>query len=336
MRYSREITLTLKLNPTVFQVINQKAIGAFNTMCGGSTKAIMTLSSHTAEMEAIMPEILGISANTRDINFQEAVIKYLRSWYRTVPPEGVKLETGWDFDINDPIRHDRIMNWAKANGVDMSLQGKNLEKAIFDAMLFGNNTKVHEENLYLYMKPIKPADYIAWRICLLTSTVANKPEDIEKSTNIRFYLHSASDAKRMKEAKNRSNVETVKKLAELFGSNSTERIRDILICAYPTDVLRIAKLENVDLQIEITSLSQDKADLFNDLFAMQTIHERAQVYKLLSAQVITKDGDRYFDTNRPDIVLGSSVDGVVSYLADEKNAEYRKQLFAAYKAATLN
>ncbi len=49
-------------------------------------------------------------------------------------------------------------------------------------MLFGEGTAVHEENLYMYMTLLSRKR----RLALLTSTVANKPEDVEKSTNIRF------------------------------------------------------------------------------------------------------------------------------------------------------
>ena len=34
----------------MFQVVNQKSIGAFNTIFGPSIKAVLTLSSKTAEM----------------------------------------------------------------------------------------------------------------------------------------------------------------------------------------------------------------------------------------------------------------------------------------------
>ena len=68
MIYSRKITLALKLNPTMFQVVNQKSIGAFNTIFGPSIKAVLTLSSKTAEMASILPTIIGASADSRNVN----------------------------------------------------------------------------------------------------------------------------------------------------------------------------------------------------------------------------------------------------------------------------
>lgn len=336
MRYSREITLALKLNPTMFQVVNQKAIGAFNTLFGPSSKAIMMLSSKTAEMAAIMPNVIGVSADTRDVNFQEAILKYLRNVTRDIPAEGVKLETGWDFDIDDPYKHEAVLEWAKANKINTSVGKKQLEKDIFNAMLFGENTAVHEEHLYKYMTPINPSDYVVWRLALNTSTVANRPEDVEKSTNIRFYLHSKEDAKRIKEAKTKATVNTVKKLADLFAESDMERIKNILICANPVDILKINKLEATDLQMQITELSQNEADKFNSLVDNPNVKAIAQVHKLLASQVITKEGDRIFDTNHPERILGSSIEGVIAFLADEANHEYKSQLFAAYKAAVLN
>ncbi|MBD5584340.1 MAG: hypothetical protein HDQ88_04610 [Clostridia bacterium] len=335
MKYSREITLALKLNPTMFQVVNRKAIGSFNTMFGPSNKAISILSSRNAEMASIMPEILGISPDSRDTNFQEAVLKYLRTIIKEVPAEGIKLETGWDLDIDNPFKKDEILKWAKEHGIDTTQAHAKLEKEIFEAMLFGDK-RVHEELLFQYMKPINPADYVIWRLALNTSTVANKPEDVDKSTNIRFYLHSKEDAKRIKEAKTKTTVDTVQKLATLYAEANNDRIIDILICANPNDVLSIIKKEPTDLQVAITELSQSNPDKFLDLYGKAEIKAYAQVHKLLAAQVITKDGDKFFDTNHPDKVLGSSIEGVIAFLADEANKEYKSQLFTAYKAAILN
>lgn len=205
-------------------------------------------------------------------------------------------------------------------------------------MLFGDGIAVHEENLYMYMTPIKPQDYIIWRLALLTSTVANKPEDVEKSTNIRFYLHSIEDVKRMKDAKTKTVVNTATKLAQLFTGDeaSYKRIRNMLICNAPADTLSIIKMEHGDLQTAIAELSQTNADAFISLFDNKNVEAMAQVYKLLAAQVITKDGDNYFDTVRPEVVLGSSVEGVMAYLAAPENVEYKAQLFTAYKASVLN
>ena len=221
MKYSREITLALKLNPTMFQVVNRKAIGSFNTMFGPSNKAISILSSRNAEMASIMPEVLGISPDSRDTNFQEAVLKYLRTIIKEVPAEGIKLETGWDLDIDNPFKKDEILKWAKEHGIDTTQAHAKLEKEIFEAMLFSDK-RVHEELLFQYMKPINPADYVIWRLALNTSTVANKPEDVDKSTNIRFYLHSKEDAKRIKEAKTKTTVDTVQKLATLYAEANND------------------------------------------------------------------------------------------------------------------
>ena len=322
----------------MFQVVNQKSIGAFNTIFGPSIKAVLTLSSKTAEMASILPTIIGASADSRNVNFQDLVLKHLKNSTVEVPAQGYELETGWEFSLNDPVKRDAILDWAKKNSINTEVAPNKLEKAIFDAMLFGEGTAVHEENLYMYMTPIKPQDYILWRLALLTSTVANKPEDVEKSTNIRFYLHSIEDVKRMKDAKTKVVVNTATKLAQLFtgDESSYKRIRNMLICNAPADTLQIIKMEHGDLQTAIAELSQTNADAFISLFDNKNVEVMAQVYKLLAAQVITKDGDNYFDTVRPEVVLGSSIEGVMAFLAAPENVEYKAQLFTAYKASVIN
>ena len=306
----------------MFQVVNQKSIGAFNTIFGPSIKAVLTLSSKTAEMASILPTIIGASADSRNVNFQDLVLKHLKNSTVEVPAQGYELETGWEFSLNDPVKRDAILDWAKKNSINTEVAPNKLEKAIFDAMLFGEGTAVHEENLYMYMTPIKPQDYILWRLALLTSTVANKPEDV----------------KRMKDAKTKAVVNTATKLAQLFtgDESSYKRIRNMLICNAPADTLQIIKMEHGDLQTAVAELSQTNADAFISLFDNKNVEAMAQVYKLLAAQVITKDGDNYFDTVRPEVVLGSSIEGVMAFLAAPENVEYKAQLFTAYKASVIN
>ena len=45
----------------MFQVVNQKSIGAFNTIFGPSIKAVLTLSSKTAEMASILPLLIAVT-----------------------------------------------------------------------------------------------------------------------------------------------------------------------------------------------------------------------------------------------------------------------------------
>ena len=267
----------------MFQVVNQKSIGAFNTIFGPSIKAVLTLSSKTAEMASILPTIIGASADSRNVNFQDLVLKHLKNSTVEVPAQGYELETGWEFSLNDPVKRDAILDWAKKNSINTEVAPNKLEKAIFDAMLFGEGTAVHEENLYMYMTPIKPQDYILWRLALLTSTVANKPEDVEKSTNIRFYLHSIEDVKRMKDAKTKAVVNTATKLAQLFtgDESSYKRIRNMLICNAPADTLQMIKMEHGDLQTAVAELSQTNADAFISLFDNKNVEAMAQVGGLL-------------------------------------------------------
>ena len=100
--------------------------------------------------------------------------------------------------------------------------------------------------------------------------------------------------------------------------------------------MQIIKMEHGDLQTAVAELSQMNADAFISLFDNKNVEAMAQVYKLLAAQVITKDGDNYFDTVHPEVVLGSSIEGVMAFLAAPENVEYKAQLFTAYKASVIN
>ena len=135
----------------------------------------------------------------------------------------------------------------------------------------------------------------------------------------------------------KTNMEKAIEVYYAYPTNrSYKRIRNMLICNAPADTLQIIKMEHGDLQTAVAELSQTNADAFISLFDNKNVEAMAQVYKLLAAQVITKDGDNYFDTVRPEVVLGSSIEGVMAFLAAPENVEYKAQLFTAYKASVIN
>lgn len=83
----------------MFQVVNQKSIGAFNTIFGPSIKAVLTLSSKTAEMASILPTIIGASSDSRNVNFQDLVLKHLKNSTVEVPAQGYELKLVGSFHL---------------------------------------------------------------------------------------------------------------------------------------------------------------------------------------------------------------------------------------------
>ena len=75
---------------------------------------------------------------------------------------------------------------------------KNETGSELEAIVLKRIKELDETELYKYVTFVNIPDYIRWRYCLLSSKVANKVEDINKSVNIQFYLTSDSERKALK------------------------------------------------------------------------------------------------------------------------------------------
>ena len=57
-------------------------------------------------------------------------------------------------------------------------------------------THVEYEYRCLYAQPVNPIDYLSYSFAIIHREVANSLEELDKSTNIRFYLYTEEEEKR--------------------------------------------------------------------------------------------------------------------------------------------
>ena len=73
---SHKVSIQWKINPIAFEVINTGVIGDYSKKLGSSTKAVNEITIKTELMETLMPNILGLSPDSRDINWHKSVKHY--------------------------------------------------------------------------------------------------------------------------------------------------------------------------------------------------------------------------------------------------------------------
>lgn len=339
----RSISLYWKLNPSVFQVINLEAMGEYTRKLGSAVNVVNTLCSLTEEMKVLLPTVLGVSPDNRDINWQAKVSNYWHNFSLDVLPTGLTFDISFKFnlhDTNDTRRIKAIEGVLKKSGVKDTDSESVKEKALV-TYLFGkdkdNNNNVSEEELHQYGMPTNVVDYLSWRYCLLTSQVANNPEDVNKSNKIRFYLHNPEDAKKAKKEANLKSTSAIKIYADMLSKDdSITKMNAICISKklVPWDEFNSSDWKEDDTQATVLQYATDKPIEFLSMVSDKSLIVRSTIQsyiysgllvELSSSSIITDAGD-------PTIVIGDNMSDAISFFSNETNAAYLSTLKAKFKS----
>ncbi len=213
---SNKIFLRRKPLTTSFYKKNQESVDEGNWKIGASIRNNDVCRGLTFdEEEKFLPQLLGVQP--KNDNWQKVTSEYWNSISKNVPEIGIELEIGF------------------------------LYKTEEDAKL-GENCK--EEDKFKYGFPLVVVDYILYRYCLVYSHVANSINDVNKSLNIRFYLHSkaaeikaSSDTLKLKNKAyslyletlaNRTKVENLIRLFDKYTNDLGDEEQDIILSELAT------------------------------------------------------------------------------------------------------
>ena len=231
----------IKRVPKVYHLHKEGDIEQGIWKIGSSLKQNGPLRGLTfAEEARFLPSILGI-ANTSE-KFSHACNDYWNKISTVVPSgEGLQLEVGWEWK----------------NEADY------------------NDEKNKEESLRTKGQPINMADYILYRYCLVYGRVANKEEDINKSSKIKFYLHTKEAKIKAEKAKNDVKKQAMKLYLELLG----DRNKIMYILRVDDTNLDIDTMDNDEIDIALNKFLENKPskliEIANnpDLSTLALIHE---------------------------------------------------------------
>jgi len=339
----RSISLFWKLNPSVFQVINLEAMGEYTRKLGSAVNVVNTLCSLTEEMKVLLPTVLGVSPDNRDVNWQAKVSNYWNNFSLDVLPTGRTFNIGFRFnlhDTNDIRRIKSIEGILKKLSVkdteSDSVKEKALVEYLFSTDADGNRT-VSEEELYQYGTPLNVDDYMSWRYCLLTSQVANRPEDVNKSNKIRFYLHNADDAKKLKKEANLKSTSAIKKYADMLSKDDSLKLMEAICVSkklVPWSEFKSKDWKEDDTQAAVLQYATEKPVEFLDVVSDKNLVIRSTIQSYIYEGLLTElpSSSIITDASDPSIVLGDNIDDTIAYFSNETNKAYLSQLKAKFKS----
>ena len=329
----RSVTIKWKLNPSAFELINQRAFLNDVQRLGSAIKPVNTLLSRSEEMRVLLPSIVG--ATPQDTNWQERISNYLHNILIEVPKSGYTLNTSFTFDKDDSRVKANVEQYIKTH----FKQGENpsddeVIKKMFDKTTT-SKTRVEEEDLYKYVIFTEIEDYIKYRFCLLSREVANNVADINKSVNIRFFLTSDAEIKEIKANRIKLRNKALKEYNNIISDTNEATLSNAIIALNLVRSYQEYKALTLEERQELL-LNYADTEPAKFIVMMQdknlALKARITTYIWLNILKILPESSIIVDSTNAEIVIGNNIDEAVTYFSNDINKAYISELNARYKS----
>jgi len=244
IKVTKKLVLKYKLALSVFEQLNKAAYATQIRSLGTSRNIVNTILSHNTFCDSILPIIIG--NNKLNADWEKEKSEYIASIQLAVPATGVTFELTSNFDLDNPNTKKEIELYVEENNLYSNEEHSKIksEADIVKHILADKN--VLPIDLHKYFKFINPKDYLYWIVCVNSSQVSNTADDVNKSSNIRFFLYDEKVARKIDMDNNKLELEAVNKLNALKqGSDAENILKGIAII---NNVIPYEELEGTDLE----------------------------------------------------------------------------------------
>lgn len=276
----RTVTISPVRNYSLFRKVNDKVMPLRTDMIGSSITSSRVLCANKAEMDAYMPNILGISPN--DPDFVRRVKMYFNNIQISVNNLGKKFDTGFHYykksdyysfkkreeEINDEYESVPRQNFSK------------LKEALKEKI---NKLNALESEKYKFGYPNNVEEYLMYRHCLLYTDVAKDMALINADPNIRFYFKDdKKESERM--SKHREQINKAKS-NYLSCLNDDELFNAVYIQYCVTSglpVITSINLDRVEKENRLDKFSTEEPRKFNQFFTDKDIKLKGTIEILIA------------------------------------------------------
>lgn len=327
LKKSEIVTIYHKPGLSYFQMKNKQVL---DSLFGGVTVKVGKYVSAVNEMTArhtlntmLLRNLLGTNPDTVNSNWDDLV----RTWWSTinisVPAMGCNLQVGLSYDVNDPVRNKYI---SKLKGVETD---EDLARVV--------ESTIPLTDRFMYGTPLNILEYLQYLYVLIHREVANSIEDIDKSTNIRLYLHTEAAAKKIEEDQAKLHVEVSKLFVSV--SEDSKKVKQILRAYNLLDnVLPVNITDHNNNVMSLSKIVSGTPKVFKMIMSDKLLAKKAFVGELLDKNIISRlpGSDTIVLSTDNNIILGTSVDSVLSYFEEPSNKDIVSTTINQLSAANKN
>lgn len=331
IKVNRSVRIEWRNNPSSFELRNKKAFKTDFLRLGSAIRPVNALLSRSEELRVLLPTVLGVSPN--DSSWQERVSTYLNDFLLEIPIQGLNFDTSYTLDLGNPALKTHIderISKLKKSGKIKDETGSALEDIVLTEI-----KTLKEEELYKYVTFYNIPDYISWRYCLLSSKVANKVEDVDKSVNIQFYLTSDSERKAIKAARTKIKSEAMAKYTELMSSSDSSKIDNVIVASNRVfDYSEFKALSKDDKETILLELVESDPKKFIDIVSDKHLNSKAIIiiYQWMNILKTLPNSSVIVDASNPERIVGNNINDAISYFSNDTNKGVLSEWNAKYRS----
>lgn len=309
----KTITIKYKLAGSVFESINKLAYNTQARSLGTTKSVVHKLLSHPTLLDTILPIIIG--NNNKNSEWEHEKLDYISSIQIPIGANGLILDLNSIFDSASPLYKDAITKYKKDYSVDKDITDANLTKHILE------NKDIDPIDYHLYFRYINVRDFLYWLLAINSAEVANKPEDADKSPNIRFFLYDEKIARTRLLANADNQSKAVNKLIAIRAKEDGEEIlRNIAILQNVLPFEDIQSMSKEEIYLELFSYANNHSAEFLAIADNKDIEIQATIKKYIELNVLTLNIDNeIIDASNTELIIGKSMDLAITYFKNPIN-----------------
>ena len=313
----RSVTISTVRNYSLFRKVNDKVMPQKTEMIGSSINSSRVLCANKAEMDAYMPNILGISPN--DPDFVRRVKMYFNNIQISVTNLGKKFDTGFHYYKKSDYYSFKKREEAINDEYD-SVPRQNFSK-LKEAMRERiNKLNSLESEKYKYGYPNNVEEYLMYRHCLLYNDVAKDMAFINSDPQIRFYFR---DDKKESERMSKHREQINKAKANYLTCLNDDELFNAVFIQYCVNtglpVITTLNLDRVEKENRLDKFSTDEPRKFNQFFADKDVKLKGTIEILIARGELNRLPNNQNIVSSTGDFIGANISEAVAWFKNPDN-----------------
>lgn len=322
----KTLTIKYKLSSSVFESLNKLAYNTQVRSLGTTKSLVHKLLSNPTLLDTILPIIVG--NNNKNSEWEHEKLDYVSSIQIPISSSGFVLDLTSLFDSTTPAYKETITKYKKDYSIDKDATDTVIAKSILE------NKEIDPIDYHLYFRYTNVKDYLYWLVAINSSQVANKPEDADKSPNIRFFLYDEKVAKARLMSNADAQSKAVNKLIALRAKDDgAEILKNLAILQNVISFDDSQTMTDEDIYLELFSYANQHSTDFIAAADNKDIETQSTIKKYIELNILAINADNEIvDASNTDTVLGKSIDLAISYFKNPLNKGEVTKFESKYKS----
>jgi len=325
---SRKIKILWREKYSDYETINKDVLVVNERPMGITSGANKKILSEGDMLQSIMPTLVGADPNSNKSDWDNLMYKYFNGMHVLIPKPGLELEVGFSYRL-------KTDNKNKKEAIAELIGSKTTIKTDEDLANLVEATDKHgsfvndPDTWYRYGEPIEKEQYVIYRYAKYSAKVANNKADVEKSPNIRFYIHTDHEERVLREKRISAETESMKLYLELITDPDVVDSVLLLMNRLPSSFK-----DDSEKHEFLNTQRINNTNYFISTLKDKNLKMKADIEKYIQAGVLRRlvGSTTVVDNSDASIVLGINMDEVVSFFSNELNKAKVKEYESIYKS----